>query len=338
MFFSIIVPAYNVEKYFWKCLESIRNQTFDDYEVIIIDDGSADATPSICDEYSELDHRFKVIHKENGGVVSARKTGAKHVTGEYLVTVDGDDEIEENLLHDLYQEISQKKPDLIAFGYKTINEAGVVECERLNDIHNGYYEGEALKDVKAKFLYDDSRSGINGGNLAFSTWSKVVKASLYRGCIMKVDDRVEKGEDLVALIYIMQMAKSVMITDITGYHYRMQPTSLTHVYKIDDLRKQAILNDEIYKATKTTDGSMMNQASVCVFYTSYERVQKLVGLKTSYKDFKRIINEVKEKHLFDCVNNMKCSYLSFSERMKLLIIKNGWWWFLYIYFKSQINK
>ena len=337
MFFSVIVPAFNVEKYLRKCLESIKNQTFDDYEVIIIDDGSTDDTHGICDEYSEMDHRFKVVHKENGGVVSARKSGARQTMGEYIVTVDGDDEIEESLLYALYQEICQKKPDLLAFGYKTINEVGIVESERLNDIQNGYYDGEALKDVKAKFLYDDSRPGVNGGNLAFSTWSKAVKSSIYRECIMKVDDRVEKGEDLVALIYIMQMVRSVMVTDITGYHYRMQPTSMTHVFKTEDINKQAILRDEIYKAISEYN-SMTNQASVCVFYTSYERVQKLVDSDTDYNKFKNIIGEAKEKQLFDCVYKMKCTHLRFSEKMKLFIIKHEWWWFLYIYIKLQISK
>ncbi len=337
MFFSIIVTAYNVEKYIRKCLESIRKQIFEDFEVIIIDDGSTDDTPYFCDEYSECDHRFKVIHQKNGGVVSARKTGAKNVTGEYLVTVDGDDEIEENLLYSLYHELIQKKPDLLAFGYKTINEAGIVENERMNDINNGYYDGETLKDVKSKFLYDNSRSGINDGNLEFSTWSKVIKVSIYYECIMKVDDRVVKGDDLLALIYIMQMAKSIMITDITGYHYRMQPRSLTHIFKIEDLYKQAILRDEIYKAT-FGDDSMINQASVCIFYTSYARVQELIGSETSYKEFKCIIDEVKEKHLFDCVYNMKCTQLSFLEKMKILIIKKGWWWLLYVHIKAHIRK
>lgn len=334
MFFSIIVPVYNVDKYIRCCLDSIRKQTFKDFEVVIVDDGSTDESPSICDEFANLDERFKVIHKKNEGVVSARKKGAEQIVGEYLVTVDGDDEIEENFLLDIYNIIMSKHPDLVAFGYKTINEEGDVVSERLNDICNGYYAGANLKELKSNFLYDENRSGINGGNLIFSTWSKVIKASIYHECIMKVDDRVEKGDDLIALIYIMQMVESAILADITGYHYRIQPTSISRVYKIDDLRKQAILKNEIYKAI-SSDNSMKKQALVCVFYTSYSRFRGLFGAETSYKEYKKIVNESEKYHLFDCIHEMHCSHMSFAEKMKFQMIKNGWWKLFYAYVKLQ---
>ena len=90
MKFSVIVPIYNVEKYLGECIESLINQTFKNIEIILIDDGSPDNSPKICDEYAEKDNRIKVIHKENGGVTSARKVGANAATGDYIVCVDAD--------------------------------------------------------------------------------------------------------------------------------------------------------------------------------------------------------------------------------------------------------
>lgn len=332
MFFSIIIPAYNIEKYLRKCLDSIRNQTFKDYEAIIVDDGSTDNTSIICDEYSAKDKRFKVIHKKNGGLVSARKAGAKHVKGEYVVAVDGDDEIENNFLFELYKKIGNKNPDMVAFGYRTVNEEGSVLTERHNDADNGFYTGRSLDILKSKFLYDESRKGINDGNLIFSTWSKAIKSSIYKESIIEVDDRIVKGEDLIALLYLMQRVKSVMIVDCFGYHYRIQQSSIMHKYHIKDLYRLVILRNEIYKAVKKNK-SMINQVSVCLFYTTFERLQELVEAETKYKEFKKYIRVVRKYHLFDCITNMYCKYPSYKERIKLLLIKNGWWMILYIYIR-----
>ena len=92
--FSIIVPVYNVENYLKRCLDSIKAQTYADYEAILIDDGSLDASGSICDAYVEQDNRFKVIHKENGGLAAARNTGLGAAVGKYIVFLDSDDDLE----------------------------------------------------------------------------------------------------------------------------------------------------------------------------------------------------------------------------------------------------
>jgi len=101
MIFSIIVPIFNVEKYLRQCLESIKLQIFQDYEVIMINDGSTDNCPKICEEYTRLDKRFKVIHRKNGGLVSARKVGAEHVSGDYVLNIDSDDYVDKDLLEKL---------------------------------------------------------------------------------------------------------------------------------------------------------------------------------------------------------------------------------------------
>ena len=103
MKFSVVVPIYNVEKYLNKCVESILNQTYKDFELILVDDGSPDHCPEICDEYAERDARVRVIHKENEGLVAARNTGIKEAKGEYICYVDGDDWIANNLLETVWK-------------------------------------------------------------------------------------------------------------------------------------------------------------------------------------------------------------------------------------------
>lgn len=117
--FSIIVPIYGVEKYLRNCLNSILNQTFHDYEVILVDDGSKDDSPKICDEFVSIDFRFKVIHKTNGGLVSARQAGVHLAKGKFIVCVDGDDWIGLNYLKSFAEIIIKHKPDVIVCGRTT---------------------------------------------------------------------------------------------------------------------------------------------------------------------------------------------------------------------------
>ena len=100
---SVIVPVYNVEKFIKRCLDSIINQTMRDLEIILVNDGSTDNSGKICDEYAQLDNRITVIHKENGGLSSARNTGLDVATGEWIAFVDSDDYIEKNMYEVLYE-------------------------------------------------------------------------------------------------------------------------------------------------------------------------------------------------------------------------------------------
>ena len=93
MLFSVIVSIYNIEKYLARCVDSILSQSFGDFELILVDDGSPDNCPDICDEYAKKDARIKVIHKKNGGLVSARQAGIKEAVGDYVFHVDGDDAV-----------------------------------------------------------------------------------------------------------------------------------------------------------------------------------------------------------------------------------------------------
>ena len=106
MVFSVIVPIYNIEKYLTRCIDSVLAQTFSDYELILVDDGSPDNCPVICDEYAAKDARIKVIHKQNGGLVSARQAGIRIACGDYVFHLDGDDAILPDALESAYEIIN----------------------------------------------------------------------------------------------------------------------------------------------------------------------------------------------------------------------------------------
>ncbi len=121
---SVIVPIYNVEKYLHQCVESIRAQTYTAIEIILVDDGSPDNCGQICDEYAEKDNRVKVIHKQNGGLSSARNAGMDIATGAYLTFVDSDDYIAPNMLEELYKELIKSGADLCISPFQRVDENG----------------------------------------------------------------------------------------------------------------------------------------------------------------------------------------------------------------------
>jgi len=117
---SIIIPVYNIEKYLSKCLESIAIQSYQNLEILLIDDGSSDRSPEICDAYKKKDKRFCVIHKENGGLSSARNAGIEIASGKYLLFVDGDDYIDKDMVKILYKRIKQDKSDMAFCNYLVV--------------------------------------------------------------------------------------------------------------------------------------------------------------------------------------------------------------------------
>lgn len=125
---SIIVPVYNVEKYLKRCVESIRNQTYKDLEILLVDDGSTDSSPEICEEYAKVDERISVIHKKNGGLSDARNVGLQHAAGEFVYFCDSDDYIEQTLVADCVKRMEEEAADMLIFDFYRVQEGTFTIC------------------------------------------------------------------------------------------------------------------------------------------------------------------------------------------------------------------
>ena len=123
---SVIVPVYNVEKYLVQCIESIKMQTFENWELILVDDGSQDNSGMICDEYAQKDNRIKVVHQKNRGVSTARNSGVKFATGKYISFVDSDDYIVPNFFEIMLEKLIAYKADMVRCGFYEFNDNNVV--------------------------------------------------------------------------------------------------------------------------------------------------------------------------------------------------------------------
>lgn len=142
---SVIVPIYNIAKYLDKCIESILLQSFRQFELILVDDGSTDGSELICDAYAKKDDRIKVIHKKNEGLVRARKTGLENAAGDYIAYVDGDDWIEHDMIARLYDALTEKKVDIAMCG--RFEDTGDTQKSVYHGISEGRYDKQALLDI-----------------------------------------------------------------------------------------------------------------------------------------------------------------------------------------------
>ena len=198
--FSIIVPIYRTEKYLEKCISSILKQTYEDFELILVDDGSPDRCPFICDEYKKKDSRIKVLHKKNGGVSSARNLGLSIATGTYVWFVDSDDYIEPDALQKLNESQQETGADLCVFNSKS------EEMDRFDNINyffNQYY-----------FTY----------KLGFEPWNKIYRREIIQKYNLEFDVQEAIGEDLLFNIqYYKAIFHKVPVTILfkkeVYYHY-----------------------------------------------------------------------------------------------------------------------
>lgn len=226
MLFSIIVPIYGVEPYLRQCLESILAQTVSDYEAILVDDGSIDNCPAICDEFAARDRRFHVIHKANGGLVSARQVGVEVALGDYVVCVDGDDWLSPRYLENYIPAIDKYKPDVIvcdsiySYSDKNINVH--------NNLRKGYYSREDIEhEIFPSLIYQNSKRS----SFPTQLWAKAFKRDIYHRQQQLVDVVVSMGEDRACAIPTMYHSMSMYVQNTCDYYYRQIPTSMTKAKK-----------------------------------------------------------------------------------------------------------
>lgn len=221
---SVIVPVYNVAKYLKKCIESILNQSYHNLEIILVDDGSNDESSIICDMYAERDSRIKVVHKENGGITSARRAGIQESHGMYITFVDGDDWIEHNMYLRLVDHIQKNGVEIIASGMYRDNEGGTYALWPPAQFKAGVYKAEEkLSKIDRNLLHKGSQ------NISGSLNNKIIKTDIVKTNINKMDDNIHGNADDIVLLFLCILdAESIEIVSDAYYHGYDRSDSSTH--------------------------------------------------------------------------------------------------------------
>lgn len=240
---SIIVPVYNVEKYLERCVNSILSQTYENIEIVLVNDGSPDNSPAMCDQYAKEDKRIKVIHKENGGLVSAWQAGVRASEGVYLCFVDSDDWIEPDALSQMYAlrctgnagtgEDSSDKKEIICCNFVIDRSTGdgvdsgeYRETKHYHELEPGIYEGEQLEtEIKDHLLGHENRM------ISMSRCMKLFSRGLIEDNMKYCNPDITFGEDVnIVLPALLDCERLVIMEEALFYHYFYNYDSMVHKY------------------------------------------------------------------------------------------------------------
>ena len=220
--FSVIVPIYGVQEYIHKCVDSIIGQTYKNIEIVLVDDGSLDECGKICDEYAESDKRIKVVHKENGGLISARKAGDAIAKGDYIICVDGDDWIEKNYIEEMAHVIDKAKPDVVCCGF--ISEYPNKSVKHPIKFEYGLYNRKAME----KKIYTSLIQTKDATYFPPHACTKAIKRTIYHRVQQSIRDDFSIGEDAACTIPCIYEARSLCVMKECLYHYRINQSSMTN--------------------------------------------------------------------------------------------------------------
>lgn len=309
MTLTIVLPVYNVEKYLSKCIESIIGQTYGDFELIIINDGSTDRSLDIAEEYARNDSRIKIISQENSGISAARNKGITAATGDYISFVDSDDTIDIRMYERMMSEIFNNKSDIVVCGHRVLLE----NHEIISEVK---YGKDILTGCEAtKMVLDDSI-------LPSFTWGKVYKITLFKNVLFP-NGRIY--EDIATTYKLFSIAGKVIILDEVYYNYFRRPGSIC---LSSDLEREYKRSIDLYLAFKdrfvfaTNNLLYQEQIPVCAlsaFNVCKNLLHVILRDRTNYNwkiSIDSLINDLLllYKHC--------CNIVSYKSRMEIWFISH----------------
>lgn len=272
---SVIVPVYNAEKYLQECVESVLHQTLSDLELILVDDGSTDGSPALCDQYAAQDTRVQVIHKQNGGVSTARNAGLDAATGDYIAFVDSDDWIDADMYEKMLAKAEEYACDVVMCD--CVKEYPDHSAEYSHAIRSGYYSREQLRTEYYPHLLIMENVEYPP---SISNWTLLWKSSLNTEN-MRYEPGIRFSEDLLFGARLLYRADSFYyLAGEDMYHYRMNEQSATHVFKADKWNDYRRLHSRIAQTFSNADDyDFSEQIHKCLLFFLYNAVGDIRGTK-----------------------------------------------------------
>lgn len=327
---SIIIPVYKVEEFLENCVNSLIKQSLTDIEIVLVDDGSPDNCPSICDEFAKKDSRIKVIHKKNEGVSAARNDGLKIATGEYIIFCDSDDWMEVHGLEELYKKATQEEADIVIGDVYLSKERENKYVKFYKDeftTNDKDFIQELIKcDIYRTYCPNPAESGVAFGY--GGPWNKLVKKRLIQDNNISFDIRL-RGifDDILYTAHILANANKISYIQKPVYFYRVNDNSITHSYKPDVME----INKAIFKSwqeffDEQENGEIYRKAFYACVIRRLEEAMKLYFLndsnKKENKTLKRELKKLVSQEPYNiAIKNVDRSKLSKKQRLLVYLSK-----------------
>lgn len=234
---TVVLPIYNVGRYLDRCIASVVGQTHENLEILLVDDGSTDACPAMCDDWAKKDPRIRVIHKQNEGLGMARNTGIENASGEYICFFDSDDYIAPDTVKTALEAAQRHDADVVVFGFTPVKSTGAMGNAKIPHTAKAVYEGAEVADVFLPDLISPGASEENA-NLWMSACMALFSMKLIRCTGWRfVSERQIISEDVYSLLRLYRYVQRVAVLPKACYFYCENQTSLTHVYRPDRFEK-----------------------------------------------------------------------------------------------------
>ena len=318
---SIIIPIYNVSQYLNECIQSVVNQSYKDFECVLIDDGSSDGCEMICDQWAQKDSRIKVIHQSNQGVSKARNRGIAEAQGEYIIFIDSDDWIDPNYLNELFQPIEKYNVDLVVCGLQ-------------QQYNNGTFQNYSYKTgiIKIEKQFTNEFTDINKQFLLFGPVIKLYRKSIIQKHNIHFPPEYTYGEDLLFNYSYLEYVKAIYIVDQCLYHYRIIGSgTLSSIKRINqfeiDYAQWNILKNFFYRKNLWNDYSisyLYHRLWWCMYdaILSFPKPLKGKSIKCKLQYIKQIVSITEVKQLPQYIKDIHVPQwikICISQRMYRLL-------------------
>jgi len=301
---SIVVPVYNCHDYLEKCLDSLIHQTYQNLEIVLVDDGSKDDSGAICDRYAIKDKRIKVIHQENGGVAIARNVGVKNTSGKYIGFVDSDDFIELNMYESLYQSL-------------THNQADIACCGRIDEPMN-----RKVFQLDEPIVYDKQQAMESF--LLTKTIGGSFCEKLYRRELLEDINFITEyiPDDFITLYSIFKKANKISHTGLASYHYLYRTSSVSHSKFNPKYVGLTIYSKQILNDVQESFPSLVDEAQYLFFHKTIYGAKLAIKDSGKKQDLQTFVKEIKENYTEIQKNKyLERSYKVFASAIKFNIAK-----------------
>jgi len=318
---SVIIPVYNVKPYLEECVNSVLVQTYDNLEIILVDDGSTDGSGELCEKLKEKDTRILVIHKANAGLGFARNSALEIFAGKYVTFIDSDDYVSPSMIENLYNGLMENEVDECKMGFQRVKDNHIVCGEKK-------YEKENFSGIEAKTTYAPRIIGSapdKHDSIEMSVWGTLFVGDIIRKYNLRFpSERELLSEDLFFHLEYLQKANGACLIDKMDYKYRVNEKSLTKSYRVDRADKSLSLYNELVKRLRAYGygESVINRARRIFFiYILMSITQEVMYEKNNMVN---AIKNIKKICSNDEVQNIIKAYpvneLEFKQRMFLKCI------------------
>lgn len=327
--FSVIVPVYNVEPFLKQCVNSILAQTYKNFEMILVDDGSPDNCGKICDEYAQLDKRVKVIHKENGGVTSARKEGLAIAKGDYIAFVDADDRVDKDYLLEFAAVLTNYNVDMVCCGYNMVKGNNVKQYPMKYDY--GYYDRQRIE----KEIFPSLIQSKDVKYFPHSLWTNIYKKKLLENIFSTFPDDIKVGEDLACVISCVYNSGSLYILHKYLYFYNINDQSITNGKKVFPWNGPKLIFDYL---SKNIDLNLLDFREQLWRQAEHELFGVVVTQFYRNESYSAIVQDI-ENHLNEDFFNQVIQNANFKGNIKAWLMHNAlkyrWYWLIKLYAKVK---